>query len=75
MTEFCGDGVTNNGVEQCDTGAANSNTGAVGSFTAACSLQRCGDGFLASNEQCDDGNVFRHDGCSRPQNGAAIHWH
>ena len=27
-------------------------------------LSRCGDGVLANNEGCDDGDVFDHDGCS-----------
>ena len=58
----CGDGVVNQFGEQCDNGAANSNTGAC---TTQCRTNVCGDGFrFAGVEQCDDGNTTNGDGCS-----------
>ena len=56
----CGDGVVNIG-EECDEGAANSNTGAC---TIDCALAVCGDGLVhAGVEECDDGNPDDTDGC------------
>ena len=60
VAELCGDGVVNNdGAEACEPPG-----------TATCTnecqarIALCGDGFLASSEQCDDGNALSGDGCS-----------
>ncbi|MBA3547746.1 MAG: DUF4215 domain-containing protein [Nannocystis sp.] len=57
----CGDGVVHAGVEACDLGAANSNTGAC---KLDCVAQICGDGFVGPGEACDDGNIDDADGCT-----------
>lgn len=52
---LCGDAAMDPG-EQCDYGAANN--GVDGSVCRSdCSLNVCGDGYLAITEGCDDGNV------------------
>ncbi len=59
----CGDGVVHPECEQCDDGAANSDT-APDACRTDCSLPRCGDGAVDSAEQCDDTNFTNCDGCS-----------
>ncbi|MBP9773826.1 MAG: DUF4215 domain-containing protein [Candidatus Peribacteraceae bacterium] len=61
-TVRCGDSILDEGSgEQCDTGASN------GQFdnqcSSTCQLRYCGDGFVGSNEQCDDNNQIGGDGC------------
>ncbi|MEB2310277.1 MAG: DUF4215 domain-containing protein [Sorangiineae bacterium] len=67
-TEVCGDGVRTAG-EQCDDGAANTNSGAYGSCTTSCQLgPYCGDATVqaAGGEQCDDGvNATTYGGTSK----------
>ncbi|MFH2007788.1 MAG: DUF4215 domain-containing protein [bacterium] len=58
----CGDGIIRCG-EQCDSGAANSNT-LPDACRLSCVAPRCGDGVVDSGEQCDDGNSVNGDGCS-----------
>jgi len=70
-----GDGKTQ-AREQCDLGAANDKPGASGSGSGCSSTclregaasvtpsSTCGNGDLADNEQCDDGNQISGDGCS-----------
>lgn len=72
---FCGDGqVDFNLGETCDVGAVSS-AGCIGCVVAAgwdchglkpstCVTQVCGDGILASNEECDDKNAIPNDGCT-----------
>jgi cysteine-rich repeat protein len=59
----CGDGTINAVFgEECDQGV---NDGSYGGCTAACvRAERCGDGVVQQNEQCDDGNLLSGDGCS-----------
>jgi cysteine-rich repeat protein len=59
----CGDGSVFDGVEECDDGAANSDTEGDACRTD-CTLPFCGDGVLDSGEACDDGNFDNDDGCS-----------
>ncbi|MBM4244372.1 MAG: hypothetical protein FJ148_11230 [Deltaproteobacteria bacterium] len=59
----CGDGVVSGGCEQCDAGAANSDT-LPDACRTDCTIARCGDGTVDSAEQFDDGNVASCDGCS-----------
>lgn len=62
-TEVCGDGkINNSGKEQCDNGAANSDT-AKDACRKDCTKARCGDGVADSNEGCDDGNQVETDAC------------
>jgi fibro-slime domain-containing protein len=55
-TEVCGDNIKTPS-EQCDKGAANTNSGAYGSCTLACKLgPYCGDKTITMPpEECDDG--------------------
>jgi cysteine-rich repeat protein len=62
-TAVCGDGVRAAACEQCDDGAANSDTAADACRTS-CRLPSCGDGAVDSAEECDDGNAGACDGCS-----------
>jgi cysteine-rich repeat protein len=75
----CGNGALDPG-EQCDDGNTISGDGCSSQCKLECdwlcgmpvpgcpscgiSLQRCGNGILTSNEECDDGNVASGDGCS-----------
>ncbi len=57
--QVCGDGYLGAG-EQCDEGAANSDTQTC---TSTCQTARCGDGLLGPGEPCDDGNAIKTDAC------------
>lgn len=57
---MCGDGVLDAG-EDCDDGAANSDTAAC---KLDCTAQSCGDGFVGPLEACDDANTIDDDGCT-----------
>ncbi len=61
----CGDGTRVADCEECDDGAANSNT-TPDACRTDCTLPRCGDGVadLAHGEECDDGNDQQCDGCT-----------
>ncbi|MCC6996825.1 MAG: DUF4215 domain-containing protein [Deltaproteobacteria bacterium] len=63
----CGDGNIRAGMEECDSGAANSNT-AANACRLDCKAPKCGDGVRDTgsplNETCDDGNTVSDDGCS-----------
>ena len=50
---YCGDGETN-GAEQCDAGAANSDT-TPDACRTTCVQPRCGDGVVDAGEACDAG--------------------
>ncbi len=64
LDEFCGDGVVNdNGAEQCDNGAANSDT-TPDSCRTDCRNPSCGDGVVDLGEECDDANTDETDGCT-----------
>lgn len=56
----CGDGFTC-GVEECDEGDQNADTGAC---TTMCTQAACGDGFQQAGEECDDGGSAPGDNCS-----------
>jgi hypothetical protein len=58
----CGDGVPE-GDEECDDGAANSNT-APDACRLDCTRPRCGDGVQDSGERCDDGDTIDNNECS-----------
>ena len=51
---FCGDGIVQAGVEECDNGGANSNT-TPDACRTDCTLPTCGDGVVDSGDTCDDG--------------------
>jgi cysteine-rich repeat protein len=57
----CGDGFMHVGIELCDDGLANSDTGRC---KLNCTLQSCGDGLVGPGENCDDGNDENADACS-----------
>ncbi|MFS8067148.1 MAG: DUF4215 domain-containing protein [Byssovorax sp.] len=57
---FCGDGIVQPDVEQCDDANADNGDACIGCVKAV-----CGDGFVREGvEACDDGNVVNGDGCS-----------
>jgi cysteine-rich repeat protein len=58
----CGDGFVRRYVEQCDDGAANSDT-APDACRSDCRAAHCGDGVLDSQEGCEDGNQSNSDAC------------
>ena len=61
--ETCGNGIVDGSLgEQCDDGAANSDTGPAACRTD-CQLH-CGDHVVDPGEVCDDGNRVAGDGCS-----------
>ncbi len=61
----CGDGLPVAQCEECDEGAANSDT-TPDACRTDCRLPRCGDGIadVAHGEECDDQNGERCDGCT-----------
>ncbi len=60
----CGDGlVTLPCAEQCDDGAANSDT-TPDACRTNCQPAHCGDSVIDGGETCDDGNVDPCDGCN-----------
>ncbi|MCA9548815.1 MAG: choice-of-anchor D domain-containing protein [Myxococcales bacterium] len=61
IIEGCGNGLIEAG-EDCDDGAANSDTVADACRTT-CVNPGCGDGVTDTGEQCDDGNGFDTDAC------------
>jgi cysteine-rich repeat protein len=60
---LCGDGVVTPQCEQCDDGAANSDS-APDACRTDCRSARCGDGVVDTGEECDDGNTRDGDCCS-----------
>ncbi len=58
----CGDGILAAGFEDCDDGAANSDT-VPDACRTNCLRARCGDGVADAGETCDDGNTRSCDGC------------
>ncbi|MEN8183710.1 MAG: hypothetical protein ABFS46_14370, partial [Myxococcota bacterium] len=57
---FCGDGVTQLGLEECDDGNASNQDGCL----IGCVAATCGDGFIQSGvEECDDTNLDDTDDC------------
>ena len=64
VPETCGDGVVQaSRSEECDEGAANSDT-APDTCRTTCESPSCGDAVIDSGEACDDGNLRSDDGCS-----------
>ena len=63
---FCGDGMTEPGVEQCDDGRNLSSYNQTGCGPGCKVAPRCGDNRVDSlwGETCDDGNQVSNDGCS-----------
>jgi fibro-slime domain-containing protein len=63
---YCGDGMVEPGVEQCDDGRNLSTYDEPGCGPGCKTVPRCGDGRVDSlwGETCDDGNVVSNDGCS-----------
>ena len=59
----CGDGVWVSTCEQCDDGAANSDT-TPGACRTDCRRAGCADGIVDPGEGCDDGNRLSGDCCS-----------
>jgi cysteine-rich repeat protein len=59
----CGDGVFDARCEECDDGAANSDTQPDACRTS-CAVPTCGDGTSDTAETCDDGDPSPCDGCS-----------
>ncbi len=59
----CGDGIVTAGFEECDDGAANSDS-TPSACRTNCLRARCGDRVVDDGESCDDGNVLGCDGCS-----------
>jgi fibro-slime domain-containing protein len=63
---YCGDGMVEPGLEQCDDGRNLSTYGQSGCGPGCKNVPRCGDGRVDSlfGETCDDGNTVSNDGCS-----------
>lgn len=61
VIEGCGNGIPEPG-EQCDDGAANSDT-LPNACRTDCRTAYCHDGVLDQGEVCDDGNLNNTDGC------------
>jgi cysteine-rich repeat protein len=57
----CGDAQLDPG-EECDIGPDSGQNGSA--CKADCTLNKCGDGYLAASEGCDDGNAVDDDACS-----------
>jgi fibro-slime domain-containing protein len=63
--DYCGDGKLDSIFgEQCDKGAANSDTAYDGCTTKCLLGPRCGDCIVQAGEECDDCNTVSGDGCS-----------
>lgn len=62
VQQTCGNGSIDGSCEQCDEGAANSDTQPDACRTT-CKPASCGDHVIDSNEECDDGNHINGDGC------------
>ena len=64
VVAVCGDGFERTGVEECDSGDANSDS-TPDACRTDCSLPVCGDGVVdpGNAEQCDDGNGSDTDAC------------
>jgi cysteine-rich repeat protein len=58
----CGDGFVQAGAEECDEGAANSDT-APDACRTTCVAAACGDSVIDTAETCDDGNTADDDTC------------
>lgn len=60
--EYCGDGATNNGIEECDDGGVTAGDGC----SEGCQVEYCGDGVVnnSGTEDCDDGGAISGDHCS-----------
>jgi fibro-slime domain-containing protein len=63
---YCGDGVVEAGVEQCDDGRNLSTYNQAGCGPGCKTVPRCGDGRVDGlwGETCDDGNTVSNDRCS-----------
>ena len=63
---FCGDGMIEPGIEQCDDGRNLSTYNQPGCGPGCKAVPRCGDGRVDGlwGETCDDGNTAANDGCS-----------
>jgi fibro-slime domain-containing protein len=62
--DYCGDGKLDSLFgEQCDNGAANSDTAYDGCTTMCLLGPRCGDCIVQAGETCDDCNTVSGDGC------------
>ncbi|MCA9699513.1 MAG: DUF4215 domain-containing protein, partial [Myxococcales bacterium] len=59
-TAVCGDGIVQEGVEECDDG----NDVDADACGNDCMLPVCGDGVAEGDEACDDGNDFDGDECT-----------
>lgn len=63
---FCGDAMTEPGIEECDDGRNLSTYNQPGCGPGCRAIARCGDGRVDGiwGETCDDGNVVSQDGCT-----------
>jgi cysteine-rich repeat protein len=63
----CGNGIIDPN-EGCDDGNQRNSDSCPDGQGGSCQPARCGDGFLwndyGGGEECDDGNIFKFDGCS-----------
>ncbi len=65
LAHYCGDGIFDEGYEQCDNGGLN-NLDEYNGCSLFCQHGNfyCGDGKITHQETCDDGNGVSGDGCS-----------